>query len=430
MSTELSRNRTVPLWGFIVIIGVGSVIILGGVFFGLRYYIIHHDSDNDSIQNDPETVRRVTVRRGRIVPQSHYMSLTGSRFGVGAFGDDARSGARSKSPFEWWNNVHSRSNSQMSQVKGSTRQTPEPTLTGDTPRKHAPSPLRSAASFDSMSEKPPAYTFPSRPALAHRPSRTTNFSRPALGMASPSVAGLPEIAEASPHQSMISSRQSKQSLFSEKAPSVVHSELGAPRSPASMTGFGSRTTSHVDVSSTISEEPPFDHHRAVIRQRSQTRIPRPAQTNPSRSRSLPRSPRPADNGFEQTVPPSKRTVPDGHTSTTLPERNTSTKPSISHPQRTSSNQPDRRPSLPPSLRRSSSTLNSRNSYRAPGDADHVTGQLSDASVQALPPMNTTDHTQAYWESRQDLQPVRRKSQKGNVLRKKSLQRAERTSMVN
>ena len=441
MSTELSRNRTVPLWGFIVIIGVGSVIIIGSVFFGLRYYIIHHDSDTDSIRNDPETVRRVTVRRGRIVPQSHYMSLTGSRFGVGAFGDDARSGARSKSPFEWWNNVHSRSNSQMSQVKGSARQTPEPTLTGDTPRKHAPSPLRSAASFDSMSEKPPAYSFPTRPALAHRPSRTTNFSRPALGMASPSVAGLPEIAEASPHQSMISSRQSKQSLFSEKAPSVVHSELGAPRSPASMTGFGSRTTSHADVS-TIVEEPPFDHHRAVIRQRSQTRIPRPAQTNPSRSRSLPRSPRPADNGFEQTVPPSKKPAvqSEKNTPTVQPERNTSNvqperKPPTAHPQRTSSNQtsstqPDRRPSLPQSLRRSSSTLNSRNSYRAPGDADHITGQLSNASVQALPQMNTTDHTQAYWESRQDLQPVRRKSQKGKVLRKKSLQRAERTSMVN
>src|ERR1700677_3918030 len=114
MTTILSHNGTVPLWGFIVIISVGSVVILGTVFFALRYYIKHHDSDSDSIRNDPETVRRVTVRRGRIVPQSHYMSLTGSRFGVGAF-DESRSGARSKSPFEWWNNVHGRSNSQMSE---------------------------------------------------------------------------------------------------------------------------------------------------------------------------------------------------------------------------------------------------------------------------------------------------------------------------
>lgn len=429
MATELSHNATVPLWGFIVIIGVGSIVILGGVFTALRYYIMHHDSDRDSIRNDPETVRRVTVRRGRLVPQSHYMSLTGSRFGVGAFGDDSRSGARSKSPFEWWNNVQARSNSQMSQLKGSARnvsQTPEPILTGDTPRRQAPSPLRTATSFESMSEKPPAYTFPSKPSLAHRPSRTTNFSRPGLGIHSPSIASsLPQIVEASPHQSMISSRQSKQSLVSDKTPSIAVSELGVPHSPASMTGFGSRTNSHADISSTISEEPPFDHHPAVNRQRSQARVPRPPQTSKTpRSRSLPRSPRPADNGFEQTVPPiSKRPS----------AIQTDRRPSMNQPSgSTSTNQPDRRPSLPLSPRRSTSTLNSRTSsnYRGPGDADHITGQLSNASVQALPPLNPTDHSQAYWESRQDLQPVRRKSQKGNVLRKKSLQRAERTSWVN
>lgn len=417
MSTDLSNNATVPLWGFIVIIAVGSIIILGGVFFGLRYYTIHHDSDNDSIRNDPETVRRVTVRRGRIVPQSHYLSLTGSRYGLGAFGEDSRSGARSKSPFEWLNNVHSRSNSQMSQK---TRpQTSEPILTGDPPRKHAPSPLRSAASFDAMSEKPPAYTFPTRPALAHRASRTTNFSRPAFAT-SPSIASLPQIIEASPHQSMISSRQSKQSL-SEKAISVTHSELGAPHSPASIIGFGSRANSHADVSSTISEEP--ESSSAMTRQRSQSRIPRPTQTNIPRSRSLPRSPRPADNGFEPVPSVSRRPAA---IQTNVAERRSSNQ--LGRP--TSTHQPDRRPSLPQSPRRSSSTLNSRNSYRSPGDADHVTGQLSNASVQALPQMNPADHSQEYWESRHDLQPVRRKSQKGNVLRKKSLKRAERTSMVN
>jgi hypothetical protein len=406
MSTDLSHNATVPLWGFIVIIGVGSLTILAIVFVGLRYYI-RHDSDNDSIRTDPETIRRVTVRRGRIVPQSHYMSLTGSRFGLGAFGEDSRSGARSKSPFEWLNNVHTRSNSQMSQMRAG--KTPEPILTGDTPRKHAPSPLRSAASFDS--EKPPSYTFPTRPALAHRASRTTNFSRPAL--ASPSIASLPQIVEASPHQSMISSG---------KAPSVSHSELGAPRSPASMTGFGSRT-SHADASSTISEEPDV---RVIKRQRSQSRIPRPTQSIPLRSRSLPRSPRPADNALEP-VPPSRRPTP---IQTNIPDRTSSTQPERRSSQAGRIPNPDRRPSLPRSPRRSSSTLNSRSSYRAPGDADHVTGQLSNASVQALPTMNPTDHTQAYWDSRHDLQPVRRKSQKGNVLRKKSLQRAERTSWVN
>lgn len=406
MKTILSHNGTVPLWGFIVIISVGSVVILGTVFFALRYYIRHHDSDSDSIRNDPETVRRVTVRRGRLVPQSHYMSLTGSRFGVGAF-DETRSGARSKSPFEWWNNVHTRTGSQMSGMK-TNNQTPEPTLSGD--RRPAPSPL-GRASFESMSEKPPAYTFPSKPPSAHRSSRTTNFSRPALGTrpsaAASITSSLPQIMEASPHQSMISSRQSKQSVFSEKA-SVVVSEV--PHSPASLTGFGSR--SNADISSTMSREPSFEH--LTTRQRSQIRTSRPTPTLSTRSRSLPRSPRPADD-FESLPPASRR-------------------PSKNRPSeiRVEITQPERRPSLPRSPRRSTSTLNSKHSstYRGPGDADHATGQLSNASIQALPQLSpTTDQSQAYWESRADLQPVRRKSQKGNVLRKKSLQRAERTSWV-
>jgi hypothetical protein len=414
MTTILSHNGTVPLWGFIVIISVGSVVILGTVFFALRYYIKHHDSDGDSIRNDPETVRRVTVRRGRIVPQSHYMSLTGSRFGVGAF-DELRSGARSKSPFDWWNNVHGRSNSQMSETK-KVNQTPEPILTGDS-RIPVPSPLRNA-SFESMSEKPPAYTFPSKPALAHQSPhqspRTTNFSRPALGMrpsaAASVTSSLPQIIEASPHQSMISSRQSKQSVFSEKASAIVSD---VPHSPASLTGFGSR--SNAEISSTMSREPSFEHHPAVNKQLSQARIPRPSPSiNSSRAKSLPRSPRPAD-GFE-SAPTSRR-----------PSTNRPTEIRIDV-----TPEPDRRPSLPHSPRRSSSTLNSKRSstYRGPGDADNTTGQLSTASLQALPQLSpTTNHSQAYWESRQDLQPVRRKSQKGNVLRKKSLLRAERTSWV-
>jgi len=36
---------------------------------------------------------------------------------------------------------------------------------------------------------------------------------------------------------------------------------------------------------------------------------------------------------------------------------------------------------------------------------------------------------AYWESRPDLQPVRKLSKKGNVLRKKSVRRAEIVSWV-
>ena len=394
----------------------------------MRYCIKHSGaSDADSLHNDPETIRRVMVRRGRVVPHSHYMSLTGSLFGLGAFGpEESRSGARSKSPFEWWNSIHSRSNSSVSQMmRGSamgTSQAPEPMLTGETPQKQGPSPLRNAASFEPMSEKLPTYTFPSRPALAHRTPRTTNFSRPAPGsrpgLFSPSVnSSLPQILEASPHQSMISSRQSKQSVFSEKAASSLHiSELEAPLSPASLTGFGSRTNSHAEISSTISStEQPFGAHSAVNRQRSKTRIPQPIRNNhPPRLTALPRSPRPADNGLDTNMP-------------------TSTRLSATQTDRRSSRNQTASPALPQSLHRSTSTLNSRRSsnYRGPGDADHITGQLSNASLQALPqPSPTTDHSPgAYWEPRQDLQPVRRKSKKGKVLRKKSLKRAETTSLV-
>jgi hypothetical protein len=174
------------------------------------------------------------------------------------------------------------------------------------------------------------------------------------------------------------------------------------------------------------------------RQRSQSRNPLPTHTRtPPRSRSLPRSPRPADNVVEQTVPPISKRPSAMQTDRTIFLNTSERRPSSTNPERKSLNKPlpsthcpDRRQSLPRSPRRSSSTLNSIKSYRAPGDADHVTGQLSNASVQALPQMKPTDHSQAYWESRHDLQPVRKKSQKGKVLRKKSLQRAERTSMVN
>ena len=418
MSSILSHNATVPLWGFIVIIAVGSILIIATIFLAIRYYLRYRGgSDADSLRNDPEAIRRMTVRRGRLVPQSHYMSLTGSRFGVGAFGqDDSRSGARSKSPFEWWNNSHSRSISSMSQMtKGQARhttQTPESLLVSDTPRKQPASPLRIAASSESMSEKTPAFTYPSRPAASRRTSQTTNFSRPALrtrpSVLSPSInSSLPQIMEVSPHQSTISSRQSKHSVISEKATSSTHvSELGAPLSPISLTGFDSRTNSHAEISSTFSSEPPFDTHPAGGRQRSKTRTPRPSHAHdPARARCLPRSPRPADHGFEKDVLPTSR----------------------------GSSAVQEAPALPYSPRRSTSTLNSKQSsnYRGPGDADHTDGQLSNASLHALPqPIPAAEQGQgAYWESRQDLQPVRRKSQKGNVLRKKSLKRAEMASLV-
>ena len=123
--TTLFDHTGLPLWAYILIISIGSILLLVTVAITLRCWVLrrnakrHHDPD--SLTGGP--MRRVTLRRGRVVPTSQHLSLTGSKFGLRQFGmlaenESTMTGRRS--PFEWWNNMLERSSSrhdQMSQIE-------------------------------------------------------------------------------------------------------------------------------------------------------------------------------------------------------------------------------------------------------------------------------------------------------------------------
>lgn len=109
MST-LFDQTSLPLWLWVVIIVVGSLCIIGAIGVVILC-MVRRRRTTGSVSEMP--TRKMTVRRGRVVPASHYLSLTGSKFGLNQFDDDARTnGTRSKSPFEWWNTIKEKRKSQ------------------------------------------------------------------------------------------------------------------------------------------------------------------------------------------------------------------------------------------------------------------------------------------------------------------------------
>lgn len=168
-------------------------------------------------------MRRVTIRRGRVVPTSQHLSLTGSKFGMRQFGmladtDSTMTGRRS--PFEWWNTIMDRSQSrqdQMSQVEtGSIISRATTTTIAGRREQPQPTPVQTPE----KNKEPVTTTWevtipsptPSPSPLG--PSRTTNFSRsfsnraPSSPLTQRSQATLSRISERSPHQSMISNYNS------------------------------------------------------------------------------------------------------------------------------------------------------------------------------------------------------------------------------
>ncbi|KAI1616831.1 hypothetical protein EDD37DRAFT_60007 [Exophiala viscosa] len=216
--TTLLAHTGVPLWVYIVLIAVGSTVLLLTIAALSRWWFVRRKAsqkrDYDGLTG---ATRHVTLRRGRVVPTSQHLSLTGSRFGMRQFGmladnDSTHTGRRS--PFEWWNTIITeRSQSrqdQMSQLEtgsltprsvyGFTRQELGPTTPTQTPEKDQDATART------WEVTPPSIS----PSPSPSSQKTVNFSRafvprvPSSPVAQRSQFTLSRISERSPHQSMIS----------------------------------------------------------------------------------------------------------------------------------------------------------------------------------------------------------------------------------
>lgn len=254
MATLFSHS-SLPLWVFIVVIVVGSLVVLGTIAFFIRLLVNRRRQagflDTFGDENLPQ--RRVTVRRGRVVEQSKYLSLTGSKFGFNAFGSEGndgstRDGARSKSPFEWWNNVRDRSQSRNSQMTQTTVETSSIYGVPTSPNPHRVYQRRdfnvSTSSFGSAMKDDASVSVIEEPASP--PPLVRNFSRSFSRQGynstfSPRIQTLSRIEESSPHNSMISERQSRIASYADARDTKSSTPSPRPGSSVSNTQFFSRS---------------------------------------------------------------------------------------------------------------------------------------------------------------------------------------------
>lgn len=227
--TTLFDNAGLPLWVYIVIISVGSILVLAAVAVLLRCWCLRRRANEAALDGLTGPTRRVTLRRGRMVPTSQHLSLTGSKFGMRQFGilaDNESTMTGRRSPFEWWNTILERSQSrtdQMSQLetgsfhtrsgsRATTIVTRRELMTAtptQTPEKNKEPTMRT---WELTIPSPSPSPTPS----SQRPSQTTNFSRsfvpctPSSPLTQRSQTTLSRIEERSPHHSMISAAGPKQ----------------------------------------------------------------------------------------------------------------------------------------------------------------------------------------------------------------------------
>lgn len=369
---SLFVNTPLPLWVWIVIIVVGSTVVLGTVAFVTRFMIVRRRQSDfvDTFGDDDLPQRKVTVRRGRVVEHSKYLSLTGSKFGLNAFLSDdndasSRAGARSKSPFEWWSTVKDRSQSRNSQLTqfSTTNDAPSmygiPTSPGHSKifqRKdlnESTASLTSTTKDDSVSVAVTETAPTPPPAIVRNFSRS--FARPApFSKYSPrQQQTLSRIEESSPHTSIISTRQSRIASF-------ISNKRDTKSSTAS-------SMAHSPALTSLFPQPP----RWSAMNASRTSVHHEAQ----------------DQVIDDLRPP----------------------PPIARGEsRSSFGEADPR----------SSHASSRASHR------ELQQNSPHPSVTALPEQADSKRPTNYWETRTDLRPVRTSSKKGNVLRKKSLKKTE------
>ena len=376
MSTLLN-NTKLPIWVWIVVIIIGSVVVLGTFAFALRFWIVRRRQADfvDTFGNDNLPQRKVTVRRGRVVEQSKYLSLTGSKFGLNAFGPedgDMRGGARSKSPFEWWSTLKDRSQSRNSGITEMTANDAHSIIgMPSSPNaqrvyqrrdlNHSSISLASTNKEDeiivSVVEEPT-----SPPALVRNFSRSFSRQGNTAGF-SPRQPTLSRIEEFSPHTSMISERRSRGASYASNIRDTKTSTPSpVPQSPSTSTQF------------------PLPS--------------RPEQWGQTRSRA---SSTHQDRLYESPLETLHVPVPAAFNGS-----------------RTSLRDQDPR----------KSHASSRDSLVASKKSSRRQSQIT-----ALPAAPEQEQTNDYWNTRSDLHPVRSTSKKGKVLRKKSLKKAQMVTQI-
>ncbi|KAK5051947.1 hypothetical protein LTR84_002750 [Exophiala bonariae] len=187
--TTLLDNTGLPRWVYILLIVVGSVLILVTIAILLRCWFVRQRAKTPEYNGLTGATRRMTVRRGRMVPTSQHLSLTGSRFGMRQFGllaDNESTMTGRRSPFEWWNGMIDRSQSRQDSISqmeaGSIFTRPSSRATTIATRKDyfAPTPTtRTPEKTKEPSMRTTELTIPSPSPSptpsSHRPS--INFSR-------------------------------------------------------------------------------------------------------------------------------------------------------------------------------------------------------------------------------------------------------------
>ena len=385
------------MWAWIVVIVIGSLLLLGTIAFSIRLFIIRRRKDEfvDAFGDENLPQRRVTVRRGRIVEQSKHLSLTGSKFGLNAFNpEDDRAGARSKSPFEWWTSVKNRSQSENSHRNSQMTQ-----ITNDDFYSHPTSPEQpriyqrhdltysstSLASSTKGSDVSTSIREESEPMSPTYPVR--NFSRSFSRQGSRPRA-LSRIEESSPHTSMISARQSNSPAFPHNNHRDTKSSIGTPLPLAD------RPTSRSTSQQYLPDRP-------TSRSNPQQNPDRPTSRDPQQYPPFQYKSRIESMTFEVSSLRSDQATVGYY---------------------------GRRSSYGDSTQR----LSQISSHDSLGEQSPRNSTASSAHITALPvpPIPRREQSQ-YWQCRTDDGELRRSSssKRGQVLRKKSLKRAELVTKV-
>ena len=204
----LLSKTSLPTWVLIVIVAVGSICILTTAALIIRCTAIRRRAKRNSSVIEQGPMRKMTVRRGRMVPASKYLSLTGSRFGLNQF-DEADTKSGRKSPMQWWNNVKERKQGDRFDTERGdiyNRRSFVQSTSSLTDEKHGCTTIQEVEPAFPSPTGLPSPAFPS-PAAQRSPDRNS-YSRPFQPRASTFMhaRNLSMIEEASPHNSVVSSR--------------------------------------------------------------------------------------------------------------------------------------------------------------------------------------------------------------------------------
>ncbi|KIX03211.1 uncharacterized protein Z518_06763 [Rhinocladiella mackenziei CBS 650.93] len=388
--TTLFDNTGLPLWVYIVLIVVGSILLLVVVACLIRCWLLRRNSPDGDLDGLTGPTRRVTLRRGRMVPTSQHLSLTGSKFGMRQFGtlaDNESIMTGRKSPFEWWNSILERSQSRqdrMSQVETASITT-RPASRATTLRGRRELLTGTPTLTPEKNKEPVTGTWElTTPSPTPSPTyKTINFSRsfssrtPSSPLTQRSQVTLSRISERSPHQSMISmstpNLQNRSSYHS-----AIHPVDNTPLTGQSQPNPHKSMTLTVLAANTPSSKtsPPFPRHNftasplitdpiqeqfphrasaAYAPRKSSARVPSPsnapqsslADANTS-STSLPET---NTDDFPTPTLPMPRPVaspasrPHGHTSNSLYQHPNQSQLDLSHRASVTSTSPSRKSSM-------------------------------------------------------------------------------------